>query len=96
MLFACIVWLKLVSYAHTNYDMRSLAKSVEKVTVYYYMELLLLSVKQIDANKLDVYMIETCTYKIYYHVQKLLYNILCQLSLLSLWRSPCFVIMSIC
>ncbi|KAF8036214.1 hypothetical protein BT93_C2043 [Corymbia citriodora subsp. variegata] len=30
MLFACIVWLKLVSYAHTNYDMRSLAKSAEK------------------------------------------------------------------
>lgn len=30
MLFACIVWLKLVSYAHTNYDMRVLAKSVNK------------------------------------------------------------------
>nr|AAV31083.1 1,2-diacyl-sn-glycerol:acyl-CoA acyltransferase [Euonymus alatus] len=30
MLFACIVWLKLVSYAHTNYDMRALTKSVEK------------------------------------------------------------------
>ncbi|XP_062148822.1 diacylglycerol O-acyltransferase 1 [Alnus glutinosa] len=30
MLFACIVWLKLVSYTHTNYDMRSLAKSIEK------------------------------------------------------------------
>ncbi|KAH7572114.1 hypothetical protein JRO89_XS04G0203300 [Xanthoceras sorbifolium] len=30
MIFACIVWLKLVSYAHTNYDMRSLAKSVDK------------------------------------------------------------------
>ncbi|XP_031255702.1 diacylglycerol O-acyltransferase 1A isoform X1 [Pistacia vera] len=30
MLFACIVWLKLVSYAHTNYDMRSLNKSVDK------------------------------------------------------------------
>ncbi|TKY54467.1 Diacylglycerol O-acyltransferase 1 [Spatholobus suberectus] len=30
MLFACIVWLKLVSYAHTNYDMRALIKSVEK------------------------------------------------------------------
>ncbi|XVE97962.1 hypothetical protein REPUB_Repub03eG0064300 [Reevesia pubescens] len=30
MLFACIVWLKLVSYAHTNNDMRSLAKSAEK------------------------------------------------------------------
>ncbi|CAN1799289.1 Diacylglycerol O-acyltransferase 1B [Linum perenne] len=30
MLFACIVWLKLVSYAHTNYDMRAVAKSVEK------------------------------------------------------------------
>ncbi|KAK4774450.1 hypothetical protein SAY86_009385 [Trapa natans] len=28
MLFACIVWLKLVSYAHTNYDMRSLSKSL--------------------------------------------------------------------
>nr|QTQ94648.1 diacylglycerol acyltransferase I [Salvia hispanica] len=30
MLFACIVWLKLVSYAHTNYDLRVLAKSQEK------------------------------------------------------------------
>lgn len=31
MLFACIVWLKLVSYAHTNFDMRALAKSADKV-----------------------------------------------------------------
>lgn len=31
MLFACVVWLKLVSYAHTNYDMRALTKLVEKV-----------------------------------------------------------------
>ncbi|XP_043703493.1 diacylglycerol O-acyltransferase 1A-like [Telopea speciosissima] len=30
MLFACIVWLKLVSYAHTNNDMRSLTKSTDK------------------------------------------------------------------
>ncbi|XP_057967735.1 diacylglycerol O-acyltransferase 1A [Malania oleifera] len=30
MLFACIVWLKLVSYAHTSYDMRALAKSAHK------------------------------------------------------------------
>ncbi|CAI9100624.1 OLC1v1037757C1 [Oldenlandia corymbosa var. corymbosa] len=30
MLFACIVWLKLISYAHTNYDMRALSKSLEK------------------------------------------------------------------
>lgn len=30
MLFACVVWLKLVSYAHTNYDMRALAKSLDK------------------------------------------------------------------
>ncbi|GMQ06079.1 hypothetical protein CsSME_00050805 [Camellia sinensis var. sinensis] len=30
MLFACVVWLKLVSYAHTNYDMRALAKSHDK------------------------------------------------------------------
>nr|BAN84022.1 diacylglycerol acyltransferase type 1 [Euphorbia lagascae] len=30
MLFACIVWLKLVSYAHTNYDMRAIAKSIDK------------------------------------------------------------------
>ncbi|KAF8406870.1 hypothetical protein HHK36_005991 [Tetracentron sinense] len=28
MLVAIIVWLKLVSYAHTNYDMRAVAKSV--------------------------------------------------------------------
>lgn len=31
MMFACIVWMKLVSYAHTNYDMRQLAKSVNEV-----------------------------------------------------------------
>ncbi|KAH1201173.1 Diacylglycerol O-acyltransferase 1B [Glycine soja] len=30
MLFSCVVWLKLVSYAHTNYDMRALTKLVEK------------------------------------------------------------------
>ncbi|KAH6779104.1 membrane bound O-acyl transferase family protein [Perilla frutescens var. hirtella] len=30
MLFACTVWLKLVSYAHTNYDLRVLAKSLDK------------------------------------------------------------------
>ncbi|KAI4377800.1 hypothetical protein MLD38_015375 [Melastoma candidum] len=30
MLFTCIVWLKLLSYAHTNYDMRALARKVEK------------------------------------------------------------------
>lgn len=30
MLFTCIVWLKLVSFTHTSYDMRSLAKSIEK------------------------------------------------------------------
>ncbi|KAL7136785.1 hypothetical protein ABFS83_10G053800 [Erythranthe nasuta] len=30
MLFACIVWLKLVSYAHTNYDLRVLSKSLDK------------------------------------------------------------------
>ncbi|KAI5415213.1 Diacylglycerol O-acyltransferase 1A, variant 2, partial [Lathyrus oleraceus] len=30
MLLACIVWLKLVSYAHTNYDLRALANSIEK------------------------------------------------------------------
>uniref|UniRef100_A0A803MRN4 diacylglycerol O-acyltransferase n=1 Tax=Chenopodium quinoa TaxID=63459 RepID=A0A803MRN4_CHEQI len=27
MLFACTMWLKLVSYAHTNYDMRAIAKA---------------------------------------------------------------------
>lgn len=31
MLLTCIVWLKLVSYAHTTYDMRALAVSNEKV-----------------------------------------------------------------
>lgn len=31
MLFSCVVWLKLVSYAHTNYDLRVLAKSIDKV-----------------------------------------------------------------
>ncbi|GAB2291848.1 hypothetical protein Dimus_026098 [Dionaea muscipula] len=30
MLLACIVWLKLVSYAHTNYDMRCIAKASVK------------------------------------------------------------------
>ncbi|PIA64273.1 hypothetical protein AQUCO_00100033v1 [Aquilegia coerulea] len=30
MLFACIVWLKLVSYAHTNYDIRARSKPVDK------------------------------------------------------------------
>ncbi|KAK4257802.1 hypothetical protein QN277_007340 [Acacia crassicarpa] len=30
MLLACIVWLKLVSYAHTNSDLRALSKSIEK------------------------------------------------------------------
>ncbi|XP_031116374.1 diacylglycerol O-acyltransferase 1A-like [Ipomoea triloba] len=40
MLFACIVWLKLVSYAHSNHDMRALAKSLDKGdtpgTIYAY------------------------------------------------------------
>ncbi|KAF3674556.1 Diacylglycerol O-acyltransferase 1 [Capsicum annuum] len=31
MLVACIVWMKLVSYAHTNRDMRQLAKCMDKV-----------------------------------------------------------------
>ncbi|XP_019414437.1 PREDICTED: diacylglycerol O-acyltransferase 1-like isoform X2 [Lupinus angustifolius] len=30
MLLTCIVWLKLVSYAHTNYDMRAITVSNEK------------------------------------------------------------------
>ncbi|XP_052199677.1 diacylglycerol O-acyltransferase 1 [Diospyros lotus] len=30
MLFACIVWLKLVSYAHTSHDMRAVAQSLDK------------------------------------------------------------------
>jgi hypothetical protein len=33
MLLTCIVWLKLVSYAHTTYDMRALAVSNEKVVI---------------------------------------------------------------
>lgn len=33
MFVACVVWLKLVSYAHTNYDMRAIANSAEKVTL---------------------------------------------------------------
>ncbi|CAL5388109.1 unnamed protein product [Camellia sinensis] len=32
MLFACVVWLNLVSYAHTNYDMRALAESLDKLS----------------------------------------------------------------
>ncbi|MCD7457822.1 hypothetical protein HAX54_036343 [Datura stramonium] len=31
MLVACIVWMKLVSYAHTSHDMRQLVKSMDKV-----------------------------------------------------------------
>lgn len=31
MLFACTMLLKLISYAHTNYDMRALSKSLHKV-----------------------------------------------------------------
>lgn len=42
MLFACVVWLKLVSYAHTNYDMRSLVSSSldkeEALTSLLYMD----------------------------------------------------------
>ncbi|KAL0410464.1 UNVERIFIED_CONTAM: Diacylglycerol O-acyltransferase 1 [Sesamum latifolium] len=34
MLFACIVWLKLISYAHTNYDLRVLSKSLDKWKLY--------------------------------------------------------------
>nr|XP_029119023.1 diacylglycerol O-acyltransferase 1-2 [Elaeis guineensis] len=34
MLFASVVWLKLVSYAHTNYDMRTLSKSLDKEDLY--------------------------------------------------------------
>ncbi|KAA0061484.1 diacylglycerol O-acyltransferase 1 [Cucumis melo var. makuwa] len=30
MLFACIVWLKLVSYAHTNHDMRKISRSFDQ------------------------------------------------------------------
>ncbi|KAF1887533.1 hypothetical protein Lal_00040587 [Lupinus albus] len=30
MQFACTVWMKLVSYAHTNYDLRAISKSTEK------------------------------------------------------------------
>lgn len=39
MLFTCIVWLKLVSYAHTNYDMRALAVSNEKVVTKFHPRL---------------------------------------------------------
>jgi diacylglycerol O-acyltransferase-1 len=31
MFLASIMWMKLVSYAHTNYDIRVLSKSTEKV-----------------------------------------------------------------
>ncbi|XP_011006980.1 PREDICTED: diacylglycerol O-acyltransferase 1-like isoform X1 [Populus euphratica] len=33
MLISCIVWLKLVSYAHTNSDMRAIAKSIDREDV---------------------------------------------------------------
>ncbi|KAL0803017.1 hypothetical protein Bca101_058193 [Brassica carinata] len=41
MLLTCIVWLKLVSYAHTNYDIRTLANSADKANpeVSYYVSL---------------------------------------------------------
>lgn len=31
MFVACILWMKLVSYAHTNYDIRLLSKTIDKV-----------------------------------------------------------------
>ncbi|XP_024459884.1 diacylglycerol O-acyltransferase 1 isoform X2 [Populus trichocarpa] len=34
MLFSCIVWLKLVSYAHTNSDLRAIAKSIDRVSIF--------------------------------------------------------------
>jgi diacylglycerol O-acyltransferase-1 len=41
MLLTCIVWLKLVSYAHTSYDIRSLANAADKANpeVSYYVSL---------------------------------------------------------
>ncbi|KAF9680442.1 hypothetical protein SADUNF_Sadunf06G0121600 [Salix dunnii] len=33
MLFSCIVWLKLVSYAHTNFDTRAISKSLDREAV---------------------------------------------------------------
>ncbi|KAL1218347.1 Diacylglycerol O-acyltransferase 1 [Cardamine amara subsp. amara] len=40
MLLTCIVWLKLVSYAHTSYDIRTLANSADKnPEVSYYVSL---------------------------------------------------------
>ncbi|KAJ4782181.1 O-acyltransferase [Rhynchospora pubera] len=33
MFVACILWMKLVSYAHTNYDIRALSKSIDKDTL---------------------------------------------------------------
>ncbi|CAH8354825.1 unnamed protein product [Eruca vesicaria subsp. sativa] len=41
MLLTCIVWLKLVSYAHTSYDLRTVASSADKVDpeVSYYVSL---------------------------------------------------------
>jgi hypothetical protein len=35
MFLASIIWLKLVSFAHTNYDIRMLSKSIEKVKHRY-------------------------------------------------------------
>ncbi|GJN38653.1 hypothetical protein PR202_gb27716 [Eleusine coracana subsp. coracana] len=34
MFLASIMWLKLVSYAHTNYDIRALSRSIEKGVAY--------------------------------------------------------------
>ncbi|XP_062091063.1 diacylglycerol O-acyltransferase 1B isoform X2 [Humulus lupulus] len=42
-MLACIVWLKLVSYAHSNYDMRALSRLIEKGEV-------LLSSLNVDYN----------------------------------------------
>lgn len=37
MFVACILWMKLVSYAHTNYDIRALSKTIDKVVFMDYM-----------------------------------------------------------
>ena len=37
MVIGCIVWLKLVSFAHTNYDLRSLAQTMKKVNFFFHI-----------------------------------------------------------
>lgn len=53
MLFTCIVWLKLVSYAHTNYDMRSLSKSGSKVFYFVFVTTKMLNLDMVTYSSMS-------------------------------------------